>query len=189
MIPWIWFGYRRFEANFIRWLMVITTSIVLVIALLTQFDSSNAYSSYLFAIAFMSFWLVFASSQVKMLYHSQKNRIGNILMLFAFLSLGLSFSMLAWDRNSTTIALAQIGVDLWIYGLYIMIALFTEALIITKAQTLSTVPTYNQVKAKETTECIVFANIDTYLRDIPEELLLAIDDYELTHAWIGLQRT
>ncbi|MHA2091513.1 MAG: hypothetical protein ACW98K_11695 [Candidatus Kariarchaeaceae archaeon] len=189
IIPWIWFGYRRFKAKFIGWLFVLTTSTVLCIAMLTQFDGDSAYSFYFFAIGFMSFWLVIASAQVKMFYYSRKNRIGNILMFFAFFILGLTFSMVALDRNSTTEALAQIGVDLWIYSLYIVIALLTEGLIITEAQTLSTVRTYNQVKAKETTECIVFTNIDTYLKEIPEELIRSVDDDDLMLAWIGLQRT
>ncbi|MHA2091156.1 MAG: hypothetical protein ACW98K_09880 [Candidatus Kariarchaeaceae archaeon] len=189
IIPWIWFSYRRIESKIFAWLMVSSTAFLFLVAVLTQFDSGNAYSFYFFAIAFMSFWLVITSARVKIFYYSLKNRIGYFLLLFGFTSLGLSFSMLTLNRNSTTAALAEIGVDLWIYSLYILIALFSEVLINTKAQTLSAVRTYNQVKAKETTECIVFANIDVYLRDIPEELLLSVDDYELTHAWIGLQRT
>jgi hypothetical protein len=189
IIPWLWFAYRRINSEMIRRILVISTGIMYPIAILSQFNSQWADFFYLNSITFMSLWLVISSLQLKIFYPSVRNKIANFLYLFAFLILGTSFFILSVNRSSTTVALARLGMDVWIYILYIMIALFSEGFIFTEAQTLSAVRTYNQIKAKEETECIVFANIDIYLRDIPEDLLRSVDDDELTFAWIGLQRT
>ena len=98
-------------------------------------------------------------------------------------------TLLALVRNSTTLTMARLGMDIWIYILYIIIALFSEGFILTESQTISAVHTYSQIKAKEEEECIVFANIDLYLKNIPEDLIRSIDDDDLTLIWIGLQRT
>lgn len=189
IIPWLWFAHRRFEGKIIQRILIISSAVVYPLALLAQFDSSRAELFYVFAIAFMSFWLIISSLQLKLFYSSRRNKIGNGLILTAFLSLGIPFLILAFVHNSTTITLAQLGFDVWIYILYIILTLFSEGLILTEYQTLSAVQTYYEMKSQEGDECIVFQNFDIYLRNVPEDLVRSIDDDQLTLTWIGLQRT
>jgi hypothetical protein len=149
IIPWLWFAFRRFESETIRKILVISSGIMYPIAILAQFSSRWANFFYLNAIVFMSLWLVISSIQLKMFYPSFRNKITNILYLTAFLILGTSFFILSVNRTSTTVTLARLGMDIWIYILYILIALFSEGFILTEAQTLSAVRTYNRIKDKE----------------------------------------
>ena len=186
---WLWIGYRFSVSRVLKAALFVTYAIVYLIILDAYvFKSPYAGTIYNLGIAFLSAWLILIVSTIKPLYQSKRIKRAKTLVLVAFASL-IIFSLVLVVLNNVKYDFLQIiGRDIWLYCIWLIMFLNSEALILTEPQTLEAIKGYYQMKTKEIDECVVLANLDVYVRNMPEEVLRLIDNEELTLIWIGLQR-
>jgi hypothetical protein len=170
--------------------VVLTTVIAYPTAIIAQFTEEWAGQAYIFSILFMCFWMLFAAIQVRILYPSERNRRGKVLLILTFLSFSTPLLLLTLFPSSMTLTLGHLGVDAWFYLTWYTIISHSNAYILTQKQAVEAAHAFYDLKSeKERVDCIVYDNVDEFLREIPEELIFDIDDDKLTNMWIGLQRT
>jgi hypothetical protein len=181
-LPWMYFVYLILRTQIFKIVQIAT-----IFALYLGFIFGSVSISLL--VLGTSAWCIFSILQLQPLYRSSHTIRGQALLLSSFFFLFATQLGLYLRGSDIWVSLAVLGVDLWLYLIWLSIFFNSEVLILTSGQTLDLVESYYQTQLQQAEECVVFENIDRYLRAVPEDVMYKVDNDALTMTWISLQRT
>lgn len=189
MLPWNWLSYQLIKSRLIRILLIITTLIVYPVVLIGQFRGDLGGYLYIFSSVFFVAWFLLANIFSAPFYRSDRVKEGKNVVILTQFSLLLPLLSFLVIPSSVTGFLADLGISIWLLLTWYSAASYPYAYFLTQNQTIRAASTFYDVKmTHERVECMIFDNVDRYLRKIPEETVLATDNDKLTLMWIGLQR-
>lgn len=189
IIPWNWLSYQKIRSKILKVMLVTSTILVYPLIVIGQFIDLWSGTLYIFAIIFLLSWSLIAAVQVKPFYHSDWNKRGKVLLILTPLSLLVPLILLLAVPIPFTFSLPHLGVNTWLILIWYTVASYPHAFFLTQAQTTRAASSFYDIKAThETIECMIYDNVDHYLRNIPEKTVMEVDNDKLTLMWIGLQR-
>ena len=189
ILPWNWLSYQLIKSKAIRAILVFTTILTYPVVLVGQFNQKWGGNLYIFAVLFLLSWFLFATIQSKPFYKSHRNIRGKQLIILTQICFLFPFILLLSVPTVFTLSLAHLGLNIWLLLTWYTVTSYPYAFFLTQEQTARAAGTFYDVKAThEKIECMIFDNVDRYLRKIPEDSILAVDNDKLTLMWIGLQR-
>jgi uncharacterized membrane protein YhaH (DUF805 family) len=157
--------------------------------LIGQFRGDLGGYLYIFSSGFFLIWFLLANLFSKPIYMSERVKKGRDLIILTQITLLLPLISLLAMPSSLTRSLTDLGISIWLMLTWYTAASYPYAYFYTQKQTVRAASTFYDVKmTHERVECMIFDNVDRYLRRIPEETVLATDDDKFTLMWIGLQR-
>lgn len=189
IIPWSWISYQMISTKIPRISLIASTSIVFPIVLIGQFSERWAGTLFMVSIIFLSLWFLIANILIQPFYNSKLITRGKWVVTLASLMLLIPFVFLALHPTTFTLSLAYFGIDAWLILIYYAVTSYPHTFFLTQEQTTRAAGSFYDLKlASEKIDCMIYDNVDRYLRNIPEENVLGVDNDKLTLMWIGLQR-
>lgn len=188
--PWLWFGWRISTKKVQHYLLFPAVFLIPIISILFQFNkgTNTILPTLQIGLIGMSVLMLLILAKMELLHPSKRNLRGRNLLICSFIIVGLCAGTSLFISTTGSYQILRLGLKLWLLVLWLTIFFNSDAFIMTKKQTVEIVKGYNLFKQHEIDECVVFDNIDTYLRYLPEELIYQVDNDDLTLLWIGLQR-
>ena len=165
-------------------LLLITVIINFFVLFITHGELSffilvvNAFAMYI-SIS----WLIVLLN-IKLMYKSKRVNQARILWIIAAFGGFLSSAPIFITNVYWNVAVYSVGITVWEFVNFLIFVLFPEGLILTKAQSLAAIRSYDKIIGKKR-PCEVFCSdsLNNYFKDIPEDLIEEIGDPKLKEVW------